>query len=140
MRIYLDNCCFNRPYDNQSQQRINDETESIFRAINKKENIIIGSDTLILEMAQIKDVDLQLDIVAMYSQTIKEEVSTSEEVEKIADSIMSESSIHKMDALHLASAIVGKAEIFLTVDDKLIKSCSKLNLNMRVINPVELEE
>ena len=140
MRIYLDNCCYNRPYDNQSQQRINDETESIFRAINRKENIIIGSDTLILEMAQIKDVDLQLDIVAMYSQTIKEEVSTSEEVEKIADSIMSESSIHKMDALHLASAIVGKAEIFLTVDDKLIKSCSKLNLNMRVINPVELEE
>ena len=140
MRIYLDNCCYNRPYDNQSQQRINDETESIFRAINQKENIIIGSDTLILEMAQIKDVDLQLDIVAMYSQTIKEEVSTSEEVEKIADSIMSESSIHKMDALHLASAIVGKAEIFLTVDDKLIKSCSKLNLNMKVINPVELEE
>ena len=140
MRIYLDNCCFNRPYDNQSQQRINDETESIFRAINKKENIIIGSDTLILEMAQIKDVDLQLDIVAMYSQTIKEEVSTSEEVEKIADSIMSESSIHKMDALHLASAIAGKAEVFLTVDDKLIKSCSKLNLNMKVINPVELEE
>lgn len=140
MRIYLDNCCYNRPYDNQSQQRINDETESIFRAINQKENIIIGSDTLILEMAQIKDVDLQLDIVAMYSQTIKEEVSTSEEVEKIADSIMSESSIHKMDALHLASAIVGKAEVFLTVDDKLIKSCSKLNLNMRVINPVELEE
>ena len=140
MRIYLDNCCYNRPYDNQSQQRINDETESIFRAINHKENIIIGSDTLILEMAQIKDVDLQLDIVAMYSQTIKEEVSTNEEVEKIADSIMSESSIHKMDALHLASAIVGKAEIFLTVDDKLIKSCSKLNLNMKVINPVELEE
>ena len=140
MRIYLDNCCYNRPYDNQSQQRINDETESIFRAINQKENIIIGSDTLILEMAQIKDVDLQLDIVAMYSQTIKEEVSTSEEVEKIADSIMSESSIHKMDALHLASAIVGKAEVFLTVDDKLIKSCSKLNLNMKVINPVELEE
>ena len=139
MRIYLDNCCYNRPFDNQAQQRINDETESIFRVISQKGNVIIGSDTLILEMAQIKDIDLQLDVMAMYSQTIKEEVSTSEEVEKIADSIMSESSIHKMDALHLASAIVGKAEIFLTVDDKLIKSCSKLKLNMRVINPTEME-
>ncbi len=28
MRIYLDNCCFNRPYDNQSQIRIHLETEA----------------------------------------------------------------------------------------------------------------
>ena len=140
MRVYLDNCCYNRPFDDQSQQRINDETESIFNAISKKENIIIGSDTLILEMAQIKNIDLQFDVMAMYSQTVKEEISTNEEIEKIADSIMTESNIHHMDALHLASAIVGKAETFLTVDDKLIKACSKLNLNMKVINPVELEE
>ena len=140
MRVYLDNCCYNRPFDDQSQQRINDETESIFNAISKKENIIIGSDTLILEMAQIKNIDLQFDVMAMYSQTVKEEIHTSEEIENIADSIMTESNIHRMDALHLASAIVGKAEIFLTVDDKLIKACSRLNLNMKVINPVELEE
>ena len=138
MRIYLDNCCYNRPFDDQSQQRINDETESIFKVISQKENIIIGSDILILEMTQIKDVDLQLDVMAMYSQTVKEEISTNEEIEKTADNIMIESNIHRMDALHLASAIVGKAEIFLTVDDKLIKACSKLNLNMRVINPVDL--
>jgi len=28
MRIYLDNCCFNRPFDDQSQLRINLETEA----------------------------------------------------------------------------------------------------------------
>ena len=28
MRIYLDNCCFNRPYDSQSQIRIKLETEA----------------------------------------------------------------------------------------------------------------
>ena len=28
MRIYLDNCCFNRPYDNQSYQIIKLETEA----------------------------------------------------------------------------------------------------------------
>lgn len=28
MRIYLDNCCFNRPFDNQSQLRVRLETEA----------------------------------------------------------------------------------------------------------------
>ena len=28
MRIYLDNCCFNRPYDNQAQIRISLEAQA----------------------------------------------------------------------------------------------------------------
>lgn len=28
MRIYLDNCCYNRPYDDQSQMRISLETQA----------------------------------------------------------------------------------------------------------------
>ena len=28
MRIYLDNCCYNRPYDDQSQMRIHQEAEA----------------------------------------------------------------------------------------------------------------
>lgn len=28
MRIYLDNCCFNRPYDDQSQFKIRIESEA----------------------------------------------------------------------------------------------------------------
>ena len=28
MRIYLDNCCFNRPYDDQSQFKITMETRA----------------------------------------------------------------------------------------------------------------
>ena len=28
MRVYLDNCCYNRPYDDQSQTRIHIETQA----------------------------------------------------------------------------------------------------------------
>jgi hypothetical protein len=31
MRIYLDNCCFNRPFDGQSQARVRLETEAKLR-------------------------------------------------------------------------------------------------------------
>jgi len=28
LKVYLDNCCFNRPFDNQNQVRIRIETEA----------------------------------------------------------------------------------------------------------------
>lgn len=41
MRVYLDNCCFNRPYDDQSQLRISLETQAKLYIQNliKKEQI-----------------------------------------------------------------------------------------------------
>ncbi|MBL4903379.1 MAG: hypothetical protein JKY62_13905 [Desulfocapsa sp.] len=44
MKIYLDNCCFNRPYDDQSQLRIRLETEAKLRI---QENIRSNFYTLI---------------------------------------------------------------------------------------------
>ena len=80
MRVYLDNCCYNRPFDNQNQQRVKEETEVIFSIINSTrngENIILGSDTLILEMAQIKDAKKQRDVLTLYSKTATETIEYS---------------------------------------------------------------
>lgn len=41
-----------------------------------------------------------------------------------------------MDSLHLASAIEGGADVFLTTDFKLIKAAVKTGVQIRVMNPV----
>ena len=41
-----------------------------------------------------------------------------------------------MDSLHVATAEAGKVDAMLTTDDKLIKFCARLNLNVKVMNPV----
>ena len=46
---------------------------------------------------------------------------------------MEKANIKQMDALHLSCAIFGNVDVFLTVDDKLIRACNKLELNMKVI-------
>ena len=144
MRIYLDNCCYNRPYDDKTEKRVHDEAKAIFKIINNTKkssaDIILGSDILQTEIESIKNATKLESVMIMYEQTVSQNIELTEEVEKIADSIVAKSNIHQMDALHLASAIVGKAETFLTVDDKLIKACNKLNLNMKVINPLEFGE
>ena len=144
MRIYLDNCCYNRPYDDKTEKRVHDEARAIFKIINRTKesstDIIFGSDILEAEIENIKNIEKRESVMIMYEQTITQNIELTEEIEILANSIMSKSNIHQMDALHLASAIAGNVDVFVTVDDKLIKSSQKLNLNMKVINPLNMEE
>lgn len=49
---------------------------------------------------------------------------------------MTEANIKTMDAFHIAYAEAGEIDYFLTTDYRLIKSCEKLALNFKVVNPV----
>ncbi len=54
LRVYLDNCVFNRPFDDQSQIRIKLETEAKFyiqALIKQRQLVLIWSYILELENA-----------------------------------------------------------------------------------------
>lgn len=58
MKIYLDNCCYNRPFDDQTQERIYLESESILVVLKRgQQNIdtIVGSAILDLEINRMSD-------------------------------------------------------------------------------------
>ena len=58
MRLYFDCCCYNRPFDDQSQQRIHDESEAILSLMNRCSAVrgtILGSAVLRLEIDRIGD-------------------------------------------------------------------------------------
>lgn len=47
MKIYLDNCCYNRPFDDQTQERIHLESEAMLTILQRGQlgmYIIVGSD------------------------------------------------------------------------------------------------
>lgn len=55
MKIYLDMCCFNRPYDDQAQSRIRIETEAkivIQQKIKDGEHELLWSSTLDFECSK----------------------------------------------------------------------------------------
>lgn len=139
-RIYLDNCCYNRLFDEKTQQRVQEESNAIKEILLSDNRIIIGSHILKFEISNINDIGKRLSIVSLYNQAVTETVKIDDNVVENAKKLVKNTSIHEMDALHLSCAIFGNADIFLTVDDKLIRACSKLNLNIKVINPVNLGE
>lgn len=58
MRIYLDVCCLNRPFDDQSQERIRLEAEAIlliWQRIRAGEWQFVSSDMVLDEVAQTSD-------------------------------------------------------------------------------------
>lgn len=48
--------------------------------------------------------------------------------------------IKPRDSIHLACALKGKAEYFLTCDDKLIRRATTLDINIKIINPLRFIE
>ena len=69
MRIYFDNCCLNRPYDELSNNTVRMECEAILSIIdNCGENdwSYISSDVLLDEILEIADNDKRENVMLLY--------------------------------------------------------------------------
>ena len=125
MRVYLDNCCFNRPYDSQSQMRISLETQAklyIQESIRNQKIELAASYMLRFENEQ-NPYEIRRQAITEYirnNMTIYIDYDKMEEVAKEAKSIV-ETGIKQKDAIHVASAIIAGCDCFLTTDIRLLK-------------------
>lgn len=138
MIIYLDNCCYNRPFDDQTQERIHLESEVILTVLKMgqmKQVVIAGSDILELEMNRMQDENKKQKVLDLYL-VAGMHIPYTEKIKMRSAKIMSVSKIRAFDSLHIASAEQANADVFLTTDDKLEKMAEKLELGTRVVNPL----
>lgn len=138
MKIYLDNCCYNRPFDDQTQERIHLESEVILAVLKMgqmKRVSIVGSEILELEMKRMQDENKKWKVLDLYG-IADMHIPYSEKIRKRSVEIMSVSQIRTFDSLHIAAAEEANAEILLTTDDKFEKMAEKLELRTRVVNPL----
>ena len=140
MKVYLDLCVYNRPFDDQGQPRIVVETvEFMFlleKAINK-EITIINSFTLEYENSRNPLIDRR-DKIWDLLQIASEYVRFSERLESRAKEI-EKMGFMAMDALHIACAETVKSEFFITCDDLLLRKgkANKDKLKIRIIGLME---
>lgn len=60
----------------------------------------------------------------------------TDKIKKRSEEIISISKIRTFDSLHIAAAEEADADVLLTTDDKFEKMSEKLDLKMRVLNPL----
>lgn len=139
MRIYLDNCCLNRPFDDQSQSRIRLESESIIIIMNRLyhgEWEWISSEVLDIEIENTPSIEKRqylTKLLKFVNESLKIESIDLERAKQLE--IMG---FKSFDAMHIACAERATVEVFLTTDDKLLKLSDTLEneLNVKVMNPL----
>jgi predicted nucleic acid-binding protein len=136
--IYLDNCCFNRPFDDQEQLKIRIETEAklfIQEKIRVGEVDLVWSFMLSLENDRNPFEEKRIHI-APWSSLACVFVPALPEVRIIAENLKDDLGLQPADAAHVACAIYAKAQYFMTTDIKLIRA-TQLCTSIKVINPVD---
>jgi predicted nucleic acid-binding protein len=140
LKLYLDNCCFNRPFDDQSQLKIYLETQAKL-AIQEKilagEYQLIWSYILSYENAANPNQITKNEInkwKAFSSLQIEESPLVTEYAKKLI-----KSNISIKDALHVACARVANADYFITTDRKLLNKLTNFQ-QIRAITPITFIE
>jgi hypothetical protein len=133
----IDLSCFNRPFDDQSQERIRRETQAVLDVLRR---IVEGSDTLVWSWVLSFENDKhpkrdRRDEVAVWEARAERSIAVSADLEERTRQIARQG-IPTLDAAHLASAEAGAAEVMLTCDDVVLRRASRLGLALRVLDPV----
>lgn len=133
----MDNCCLNRPFDDQSNLRIHLEAEAIktiIRLVEQQKWDLVSSKVLKFEISKIADESRRKELMLMESLA-GEVVQINTQIGVRANEF-ERLGIQSFDALHLACS-ENNADILLTVDDRLIKKAQTINnLNISVRNPL----
>jgi len=134
--VYLDNCCFNRPYDDQNTLTIEIETKA---KLYIQKQIKIGTVDLawsyVLEYENANNPHLdKKEIIGQWKEIAKDYVDESDEIIILAEEI-STTGIKNIDALHLAAAIISGCDYFITTDKRILKYRTK---RIKVMNPMDI--
>lgn len=135
-RIYLDNCCYSRPYDDQTQIRISLESQAkleIQDRITRDELELVSSLFIRYENSMKQNTFVRDHIEYFISRHTTTYIGVDKipVLEPLILEIMS-SGIKPMDASHLASAIIAGCDYFITTDDRILRY--KTN-RIRIVDP-----
>jgi predicted nucleic acid-binding protein len=138
--IYLDVCCFNRPFDNQAQERIRLESEAVAAILTRCQRgewQLVGSEAIDIELKGVSD-DERKKQIQLWIASAKAKIPIAEQIETRGLELI-EIGFKDFDAFHIACAEAGKADILLTTDDRMLRLAARHQklLKVRVGNPCQ---
>lgn len=137
MKIYMDVCCLNRPFDDQTQDRIRIESDAVLAILSKclsGQWHLMSSEVLDIEIENMQDKWKKIKVCELYKMA-EEKIMLNDKIIKRAYEFR-EFGIKPFDSLHVASAEYSKADVFLTTDKNLLRAAGRLKLGIVTANPL----
>ena len=134
IKVYLDMCCFNRPYDDQTQPRIQFESAAKLMI----QSLIVDGQisfawSYINEFENAKNpFSEKRDTILAFKQFASEIVRPDPAIEETAKE-WQRKGLKTYDSLHMACAIHAGCDYILTVDDKVLNKQSE---EIKITDPV----
>jgi hypothetical protein len=142
MKIYLDNCCLQRPLDNKSQIRIQLESEAILAVL-----ALCESGKVSIVSSEVLEFELDRNPNPQRKTYVGEILAKAESFVEIDRQITQRAKMLEtlgfkaMDALHLACAEAEQVDYFCSCDDRLLRRARTVpTLTIRTVSPLELAE
>ena len=134
-KVYLDSSVLNRPFDDQTFSKIRLETEAIFlifKSIEQKKLKMISSSVIEYENSR-NPFPERRGWISSYLKKAGMYQKMDAIIQKRAEKINA-NGIDPLDALHLSTAEIAKADIFITCDEKILK---KYKGKLKTYNPID---
>jgi predicted nucleic acid-binding protein len=141
LRIYLDNCCYGRPFDNQDNAEIYNETQA---KMSVQSLIVSGAVELAYSSISVEEIaeypfeenrnaiiKFIEDNAAYYVDRDKAETAIT-----ITEEIM-KTGVRLKDASHTACAIIAACDYLVTTDKRLMKHRDN---RIKIVNPINFME
>lgn len=147
MIIYLDTNIYCRPFDDQDQIIIAQETEAfaeIYDKIGDRSLSLIASNILRYEVSLITDIEIRNEILSIITSA-SIYVKVERQNKALIDQLINEAELKTQDAAHLVAASLGNADVFITCDKGILNKKDKIQKisdfqKMMIINPVDFKE
>ncbi len=133
----MDSCCFNRPFDDQAQARVKEETQAVLMIedyIKVEKLDLVWSFILHYEIENIPSPEKR-DMIGLLEGFAAEVILQSEEISAYAEDL-TQKGFSSKDALHISCAVAAEADYFLSTDDKVLKK-AHLVAEIPILNPIQ---
>jgi len=141
LKIYLDNCCYNRPFDDFSvaKNALEANAKMFVQSLVKYKSIALYYS--FMSLIEIDDSPFEertayiLDFIEAHAvgfvggRRLEEIMMLSEEIVKTG--------IKKKDATHLACSIIAECDYFITTDKRVLNYKSN---KIKIVNPIHFVE
>ena len=133
--VYLDNCCFNRPFDDQQHPLVKIETET---KLLIQAEVLAGKINLVWSYILYQENNdnpypNRKKQISTWESLASQRITRTADIETRAESLLP-MGFKVKDALHVACAVAAGADYFISTDKKVL---NKIVPGITIINPMD---
>jgi hypothetical protein len=141
VKLYLDLCCLNRPFDDLSQPRVNLEAQAvvlILEACQRGRHELCNSTALEVENSRNPDGDRRRKVEELLRKAATRVAHSQAVDERVLQLVLL--GFPEFDAYHTAFAEAGWCDRLVTTDDRFLRAAARnsATIGVQVTDPIRL--